>query len=295
MTPVLIVELATLLSDGPLTLDRYILEAPETIPLSTKVKLLLDVAEGLSALHAVGVTHADLKPSNVLIFLGEDNGVRAKLNDFGFVHLDGSQSRFHGGTTYWLPPECLGDMADGEHTSYESISRDLYSLGLVTWLVLFEEYPFGAPGRNFNDDANYFKLHNGYQRLLAERFDHYFQVRLTGRSAVSQFPLSAEWEHQHDIKNRESLEQVRYDGRKKSWVVETSGYQYLLRRLIVMCLHHKPQRRKKVLSIFLDEVVTEKQGIAYRWVFQLTSSSFMFYAILNNHPIVGVPVWEQLT
>ena len=46
--------------------------------LKTVLRLMLDVTEGLSALHQEGILHRNIKPSNILLYL-DGNTVRAKL------------------------------------------------------------------------------------------------------------------------------------------------------------------------------------------------------------------------
>jgi serine/threonine protein kinase len=78
-----------------------------------KRRLLLDVAEGLSALHACSIVHGDLKMENVLVMTtpeDPDFSVIAKLSDFGFS-LDISEQKSHrslvGFTPLCAAPECM--------------------------------------------------------------------------------------------------------------------------------------------------------------------------------------------
>jgi serine/threonine protein kinase len=41
--------------------------------------------EALQALHLVGFTHNDVKPSNIMIDFAKDDQVKATLIDFGFA------------------------------------------------------------------------------------------------------------------------------------------------------------------------------------------------------------------
>jgi serine/threonine-protein kinase len=118
--------IAGLLSDGPL-------------PLSTAVSLARQIADGLSAAHAAGLIHRDLKGENVLV----DEAGRARILDFGLVKpLDGHDSTLteHGavlGTYRAMSPE----QSRGEETDARS---DLFSLGVLLYEMLTGVSPFAG-------------------------------------------------------------------------------------------------------------------------------------------------------
>ncbi|CAN0127856.1 unnamed protein product, partial [Laminaria digitata] len=47
--------------------------------------LLGDVARGLKYSHQCGVLHCDLKPANVIVFLGGNGRLVAKIGDWGLA------------------------------------------------------------------------------------------------------------------------------------------------------------------------------------------------------------------
>ncbi|HEY1086177.1 MAG TPA: protein kinase, partial [Archangium sp.] len=50
------------------------------------IRVLLQLAEGLAAVHERGIIHRDLKPQNIVIGLGP-RGEQARLLDFGIARL----------------------------------------------------------------------------------------------------------------------------------------------------------------------------------------------------------------
>ncbi|MDN5919547.1 MAG: protein kinase, partial [Pseudonocardia sp.] len=113
------------LVDGP-TL-REVIEA-ERLPADDIRRFGLEVAQTLTYVHAQGVTHRDVKPSNILI----DGNGRARLADFGVASLLGAESRAGGhtavgeivGTPAYLAPEQVRGRDVGP-------PADVYALGLV--------------------------------------------------------------------------------------------------------------------------------------------------------------------
>lgn len=57
-----------------------------TIPFVDAWKLLVQLAEGVAAIHASGVVHRDFKAENVMI-TNDSNGPRARILDFGLARL----------------------------------------------------------------------------------------------------------------------------------------------------------------------------------------------------------------
>lgn len=133
--------------DGP-TLGARMAVGP--IPGPQLARITRDLAQGLAAVHAAGIAHRDVKPSNVLMtHVGDRDGERwvAKLADFGIAcELGGSRMTTPGivlGTLSYMAPEQLRDTDPGT-------AADIFSLGLVVLEALTGEqgYPGLGSGRS---------------------------------------------------------------------------------------------------------------------------------------------------
>ncbi len=91
----------------------------------------LQVALALAYAHQCGVTHCDIKPSNLLL----ENGSRLLISDFGLARLGEAHSvslpNYTGGTRAYMAPECL------ETHAFTPLS-DQYAFG-VTFLELAKQ------------------------------------------------------------------------------------------------------------------------------------------------------------
>ena len=103
-------------------------------------QLLEQVADALAYAHACGVVHRDVKPDNVLI--DQESG-RAMVTDFGIARAAESGSRLTqtgvavGTPAFMSPEQATGDREiDGR--------SDIYSLGVVGYLMLAGRLPFEA-------------------------------------------------------------------------------------------------------------------------------------------------------
>ncbi len=131
--PYLIMDLV----EGP-SLEEVLALGPLAAPRA--LAIARDLAGALAAVHAAGVIHRDVKPSNVRI--GRDG--RACLLDFGVaLRPDADDARLTGGgltigTPHYMAPEqCTGDAVDGR--------TDVYALGVVLYRMLTGRLPFEGP------------------------------------------------------------------------------------------------------------------------------------------------------
>jgi serine/threonine-protein kinase len=118
--------LAMELVDGA-DLDRVLEDGPLDPALATHVALA--VARALAYLHARGVVHRDVSPSNVL--LSKEGAV--KLGDFGVVKTEGRRAHTETGTIkgklrYMSPEQATGGAVGPK--------SDAYALGAVYWEML---------------------------------------------------------------------------------------------------------------------------------------------------------------
>jgi len=123
--------------DGP-SLQRRIEQ--DALEPAFVADLLVDLARGLAAVHATGVVHRDVKPSNVLLRPTRHSpyGFEAVLADFGVAHLvDAARLTTPGtviGTAAYLAPEQVrGDPPQP--------ASDIYALGLLTIEALTRLHP----------------------------------------------------------------------------------------------------------------------------------------------------------
>ncbi len=95
----------------------------------------LQVLAALRAAHALGITHRDVKPANVLI----DSTGRAVLADFGIAHTAGSPTLTRTGMLVGSPSYIAPERAHGDHGGPES---DLWSLGATLYAVVEGRPPY---------------------------------------------------------------------------------------------------------------------------------------------------------
>jgi serine/threonine protein kinase len=96
--------------------------------------LILQIVEGLSAIHECGIIHRDLKPGNILL-LPDD---RIKITDFGIARGKNSRvtrdNQLLGSMGYMAPEAWSGKSI--------TASVDLYSLGVILYEVVTGRLPF---------------------------------------------------------------------------------------------------------------------------------------------------------
>lgn len=116
------------------------LEEQGPFDLCEVLRIGTQIAEGLSAAHARGLVHRDIKPGNILLESGPRE--RVKITDFGLARAadDASvtQTGIIAGTPMFMAPE----QARGEKLDQRS---DLFSFGSVLYQMVTGQSPFRAP------------------------------------------------------------------------------------------------------------------------------------------------------
>ncbi len=108
--------------------------------LPRRVAQLLRIADGVAAIHAAGLVHQDLKPSNILV----DRQNAPIIVDFGLARGEGADlSNRIGGTPGWAAPEQLRTITG----SPEPIGpgADVFALGVLLYEALTDRLPFSSP------------------------------------------------------------------------------------------------------------------------------------------------------
>jgi serine/threonine protein kinase len=126
--------LVTAYIDGPSLAEAVSAQGP--MPVEAVVALAAGLAEGLEAIHAVGVVHRDLKPSNVLL---ASDGPR--IIDFGIARAADSTWRTGSSDIIGSPGFMSPEQAKGLECGPSS---DIFSLGAVLTYAVTGEGPFGS-------------------------------------------------------------------------------------------------------------------------------------------------------
>jgi serine/threonine-protein kinase len=170
--------LKTLRHDPPLTVER-------------KIAVILQVLEGLSQAHQVGIVHRDIKPANV--FLTVDGTV--KIMDFGVARFTKTNitgtGAIMGTADYMSPEQVQGAKVDGR--------TDLWSTGCMLYELLASRRPFtgdslmtvfykithGEPDvLELPDSALYGRLRAVVAKALAKDADQRYQTAAEFASAL---------------------------------------------------------------------------------------------------------------
>jgi serine/threonine protein kinase len=170
---------------GPLTLEQTL-------------SIFDQALEGMAYIHRQGIVHRDIKGSNLLI---DSDGV-LKIMDFGISRVLGSERLTKVGQLVGTPEFMSPEQIRGEEPDARS---DLYSLGILLWMLLSASLPFEATGEfdvlraQVEQEAPYFfevveglptEIYELIAIALAKDPDERFQSAEEFRAALAPFMAS---------------------------------------------------------------------------------------------------------
>jgi hypothetical protein len=135
-----------------------ILRRTTLISLEELADLVADIARALAPAHAIGVVHRDLKPQNIFLTAGGEDGRRVRILDFGIARLlEGDATAFTmtstvlGSAGFLAPEQARGDQrAIGTHT-------DVFAMGAIVYRALSGQsaFPSRSPAAAIYEALNH--------------------------------------------------------------------------------------------------------------------------------------------
>jgi predicted Ser/Thr protein kinase len=124
------------------TLEQLMKERPG-LPPEVAIRILLEVAYGLEAAHALDIVHRDVKPANIIV----TNQGAIKIADFGLARKSDSETMITQqgkvvGTPAYMSPEQAAGRPIGP-------ASDIFSFGVVAYELLSRRKPF--EGQSYSD------------------------------------------------------------------------------------------------------------------------------------------------
>jgi serine/threonine protein kinase len=125
--------------NGPSLGDR--IEAEKQLPVEAAVRIIAQVAEGLTEAHKKRIIHRDVKPDNILLTAEGE----AKLADLGLAKDIDAETLLTRpatglGTPNFIAPEQFSDAKNAD------VRCDIYALGATLYMAVTGQLPFHAKG-----------------------------------------------------------------------------------------------------------------------------------------------------
>jgi eukaryotic-like serine/threonine-protein kinase len=124
-----------------------LIETEGSLPIARLIKIATQLCSALSAAHARGIVHRDMKPENIYLIKRDGNPDFVKVLDFGISKMREQNEALGGGLTktgmalgtpYYMPPEQAQGVKDLDHRA------DIYAVGVILYQGLTGRLPFDA-------------------------------------------------------------------------------------------------------------------------------------------------------
>ena len=114
---------------------RSLIDTRADIPLADRVRILMQICDGVGYAHSRGVVHRDVKPANIHVSAAG----KVKILDFGLARVAARESITRRGVILGTPDYMAPEQATGKVVDQRS---DVFSAGAVFYEFLTLEKPF---------------------------------------------------------------------------------------------------------------------------------------------------------
>ncbi|MFO0604250.1 MAG: serine/threonine-protein kinase [Polyangiales bacterium] len=115
----------------------------QPLPEDFALHISMQIAEGLTAAHDVGIVHRDIKPDNFHIVRRPDDPYFVKILDFGIAKVQNSKAaRTRTGSVFGTPHYMSPEQASGDKNIDDK--TDIYGLGVMMYEMVVGKIPFDA-------------------------------------------------------------------------------------------------------------------------------------------------------
>jgi serine/threonine protein kinase len=115
------------------------------LSIEASISIVVQVCEGLAAVHSRNVVHRDLKPANIHTATNHDGGEFVRIIDFGIAHVADTEKITRDelvGTAYYMAPEQWRVQVNGAGGPVVSAATDIFAVGVVLFEMLTGQVPF---------------------------------------------------------------------------------------------------------------------------------------------------------
>eukprot|EP01052_Picozoa_sp_SAG31_P018535 SAG31_NODE_1316_length_8838_cov_11.005031_8_plen_368_part_00 len=132
-----------------------------------------DILEAIAYCHSKGIVHLDLKPENCLLVDTSLDPPQSpwesnlKLADFGLATEIKSGRRLQEptGTMEYVAPEVIDLMPGTTHSKGYSFTADIWSIGVLTYIILLADLPYKKPHPRPNLKLPSIRRQTGFKNL----------------------------------------------------------------------------------------------------------------------------------
>ena len=130
-------------------LFNYLFEKKNIVSFNDKINIFKKIVKIIEELHQNDYTHRDIKCENILVDIDSNGEVQPILIDLDYAMKSYQYLHFRGGTALYAAPEMMYE----QKSSYSFKSTDIWSLGVLFYIIIYEEPLWLQP--HINDDNFY--------------------------------------------------------------------------------------------------------------------------------------------